>query len=183
MIADVDDRVTPPRLADETTALLLAQVGTQAAYRFAEKLFELELLPPHAGVLRVLDTDSGISQRALSKLLCMLPTRVVVLVNELEKRGLVERRQKPGDRRAYGLHLTRGGNQVLASIRRIARIHNEQICEGLSDEDRNQLASLLALVGVRLGLTPGIDAGYRRLVSRSHSRKQGTGTTKLATGS
>src|SRR5262249_11040423 len=35
--------------------------------------------------------------------------------------------------RAYGLHLTKGGHQVLASIRRIARIHNEQICEGLSE--------------------------------------------------
>jgi len=156
----VNHGVTAPRLADETTALLLAQVGTQAEDRFAEKLFELELLPPHAGVLKVLDTDSGISQRALSKLLCTLPTRVVVLVNELEKRGLVERRQKPGDRRAYGLHLTRSGHQVLASIRRIACIHNEQICEGLSNEDRNQLASFLAFIGVRLGLTPGIDAGY-----------------------
>ena len=171
MIADVDNGVTPPGLASETTALLLAQVGTQAAFRFAEKLFELGLLPPHAGVLRVLDTDSGISQRALSKLLSMLPTRVVVLVNELEKRGLVERRQKPEDRRACGLHLTRGGHQVPALIRRIARIHNEQICEGLSDEDRNQLGSLLALIGVRLGLTPGIDAGYRRLVLRSRSTK------------
>ena len=178
----MDDGVTPPGLAQETTALLLAQVGTQAAYRFAQTLFELGLLPPHAGVLRVLETDSGISQRALSKLLSMLPTRVVVLVNELEKRGLVERRQKPEDLRAYGLHLTRGGHQVLASIRRIARIHNEQICEGLSDEDRTQLATLLALIGVRLGLTPGIDAGYRRLVSRSHSRKRRTSTARLGTG-
>ena len=88
----MDDGVTPPGLAQETTALLLAQVGTQSAYRFAQRLFELELLPPHAGVLKVLETDSGISQRALSRLLSMLPTRVVVLVNELEKRGLVERR-------------------------------------------------------------------------------------------
>jgi hypothetical protein len=87
MIANVDDGVTPPGLCQETTALLLAQVGTQAAYRFAEKLLELELLPPHAGVLRVLDTDSGISQRALSTLLSMLPTRVVVLVNELLESG------------------------------------------------------------------------------------------------
>src|SRR5262249_17994750 len=107
-------------------------------------------------------TDSGISQRALSKLLSMLPTRVVVLVNELEKRGLVERRQKPEDRRAYGLHLTRGGHQVLASIRRIARIHNEQICAGSSDEDRTKLASLLSRVAARLKFTPGFDAGYRR---------------------
>ena len=34
----------PPSLADETTRLLLAQVGTQAAYRFAEQLRELGLL-------------------------------------------------------------------------------------------------------------------------------------------
>ena len=79
--------------------------------------------------------------------------------------------------------MTKNGHQVLASIRRIARIHNEQICEGLSDEDRTQLATLLALIGVRLGLTPGIDAGYRRLVSRGHSRKRRTSTAKLGTGS
>ncbi len=45
--------------------------------------------------------------------------------------GPVERRGMPLDRRAYGLHLTASGHQMLASIAQIARILDERICGGL----------------------------------------------------
>ena len=41
----------------------------------------------------------------------------------------------------------------------------------------------LAESWLRPGLTPGVDAGYHRLVGRSPSTKQGASTTKLASGS
>jgi DNA-binding MarR family transcriptional regulator len=183
MIAEVDDGVTQPRPADETTALLIAQVGTQIAYRYARKLRELDLLPSHVGILKLIGTNTRLSQRALGRRLCILPNRVLVLINELAEKGLVERRGKPLDRRAYALRLTASGHQMLAVIRELAPVQDEQICGGLSRRERNRLAALLCRVAVRLKLTPGIDAGYRRLVSRSRSRKQRTSTAKLGTGS
>ncbi len=117
----VDDRPLPPGTPDESTVLLLAQVGTQAAYRFAQELRELGLLPSRAGILKALGTSAGISRRALGRRLSILPNHVHRLVDELEEGGLVECRGMPGDLRAHALRLTARGEQALASIHRSAR--------------------------------------------------------------
>jgi DNA-binding MarR family transcriptional regulator len=106
-----------------------------------------------------------------------------VLINELAEKGLVERRDKPLDRRAYALHLTASGHQMLESISHVARIQDQRICGGLNRKERTRLASLLSRVAFGLGLTPGLDAGYRRLVRRGRAAKPSASTAKLATGS
>lgn len=54
-------------------------------------------------------------------------SRMVGIVDELERRSLVERRRNPDDRRAYALHLTAEGSKVLKNARRIARDHDERL--------------------------------------------------------
>src|SRR5262249_58279317 len=88
-----DEVVSSARGSDERdgVAFLLAQLGHHAATQFAEKMATIELSPPHAGILRAIAAESGRSQQALSAQLGMLPSRVVVYVDELEERGYVER--------------------------------------------------------------------------------------------
>ena len=74
-------------------AFLLAQLGAHAASRFAEKLGALELTPPDAGILRLLRVAAGLSQQELAAKLQIHPSRLVAILDNLEKRGLVERRQ------------------------------------------------------------------------------------------
>ena len=45
----------------------------------------------------------------------MPPSRMVALVDELEQRGLVERRPHPSDRRVRALYLTAEGREMLAA--------------------------------------------------------------------
>src|SRR5262245_62562965 len=104
-----------------STAFLLAQVGAHAAGKFAERLLALGLVPAHAGTLRLINASSGISQQALSSKLGLPPSRLVALLDELEERGLVERRASAEDRRVYALHLTRRGREILEAITKIAR--------------------------------------------------------------
>ena len=61
-----------------STAFLLAQVGAHAAANFAERLARLDLMPAHAGTLRVIHMNSGISQQALASMLRLPPSRLVV---------------------------------------------------------------------------------------------------------
>ena len=81
-------------------AFLLSQVGAHASARFAERLEPLGLKPPHAGILRVIEQADGLSQQALGEKLGMFPSRLVAVLDELEERGLVERRDSPTDRRS-----------------------------------------------------------------------------------
>ncbi len=146
-----------------SVAFLLAQVGAHAAARFAERLAPLNLAPQHAGILRIVGASAALSQRALGERLGTLPSRVVSLVDELEKRGLVERRDDPEDRRSYELHLTEAGRETLGEIGRVAREHGESLCSALSERERRQLAAMLARIAEQQGLVPGVHPGFQRL--------------------
>lgn len=145
-----------------SSAFLLAQIGAHAAMRFAARLEELDLAPPHAGILRVVAMSAGISQQALAGMLGMVPSRLVTLLDELEELGLLERRDHPEDRRLYALHLTEKGSKRLGDIGRVARAHDEALCAALSEKEREQLAALLGRIADEQGLTAGVHPGFAR---------------------
>jgi DNA-binding MarR family transcriptional regulator len=149
-----------------SNAFLLAQIGAHAAARFAERLSQVELVPAHAGILRAIGMDPGTSQQALALLLGMLPSRLVSLIDELERRGLVERRDNPRDRRLYALQLTDAGKKTMADLRRIATAHDDAICAALGKREREQLGQLLRRVADEQGLTPGVHPGFAQKIVR-----------------
>ncbi len=144
-------------------AFLLAQVGAHAASKFGERLAELHLSPPQAGIMRAIATNAGTSQQALGRLLGILPSRLVILVDELEERGLLERRDNADDRRVYELFLTDDGRQALESVGRVARAHQEALCAALNEKEREVLAALLSRIAEEQGLTPGVHPGFRQM--------------------
>jgi DNA-binding MarR family transcriptional regulator len=144
-------------------AFLLAQLGHHASTLFAEQLTAVDLSPPHAGILRAIAAEPGRSQQALSAQLGVLPSRVVVYVDDLEERGFVERRRNPDDRRLHALHLTPAGKRLLRKVSELARKHEAQLAAGLTAGQRETLRELLAAVAERQGLTPRVHPGYRTL--------------------
>lgn len=147
-------------------AFLLAQIGSQAAAKFAERLAPLKLTPPEAGILGVINRQNGLSQQALADLLGMFPSRLVLMLDELEKAGLIERRASLADRRSYALHLTARGKKALPAIGRIAREHDEAMCGALNASERTTLLELLSRIADEQQLRPGVHPGYRRLRGR-----------------
>ncbi len=146
-----------------SVAFLLAQVGAHAGARFAERIAPLELRPQHAGALRILGLSAGLSQRALAERLGVLPSRLVLLVDELEARGLVERRDDPSDRRSYAIHLTDRGRTALRALGVAAREHQDDLLAALSAPEREQLGELLRRIADQQGLTPGVHPGFKAL--------------------
>jgi DNA-binding MarR family transcriptional regulator len=149
-----------------STAFLLAQVGSQAAARYAERLGPLGLTPAQSGMLRLLGRSAGMSQKALAEALFILPSRLVVLVDELEELGLLERRDRADDRRVYELHLSEKGRRATEEIARIARAHDERFLAPLAPKERDQLRALLIRLADAEALSPGVHPGYRRLPKR-----------------
>jgi len=152
-----------PRNPGGGPAFLLAQIGAHAAERFAERLLPLGLTPAQAGILRILSSAPGMMQRALADLLGVFPSRLVLLLDEMEKRGWVERQASPQDRRSHALRLTREGNAQLEAIGRIARQHQDDLCAGLSDAEKTQLRELLDKIATQQQLRPGVHPGYRKV--------------------
>lgn len=65
----------------------------------------LDLTRPQYRVLIAIDRNPGIAQARLAEMLDVEKMTVTGLVDRMEKRGWVERRRDPNDRRAHALHL------------------------------------------------------------------------------
>jgi DNA-binding MarR family transcriptional regulator len=143
-------------------AFLLSQVGAHSSSRFGERLEPLGLKPAHAGILRVIAGNDGLSQQALGERLGLFPSRLVIVLDELEERKLVERRDSPADRRSYALYLTRAGLSALERIEQISQEHQDAICAALNDLERAQLEDYLRRIADEQKLEPGIHPGFRK---------------------
>ena len=82
----------PADKAGSSIGFLLSQVGIYAAKRFAERISAIELHPPEFRVMNVVDAAEGLSQQAIGEAIQAPASRMVAIVDELEGRGLVERR-------------------------------------------------------------------------------------------
>jgi DNA-binding MarR family transcriptional regulator len=144
-------------------AFLLAQLGAHAAGLFAQRVSELDLTPPQAGLLRMLVANPGRSQRELADDLGMPPSRFVKFADELEQRGLIERRKNLDDRRLHALHLTDAGRALMGKLRTAGMAHEKLVCEGLSEKERQTLIALLRRVAEQQGLAHGVHPGFRKV--------------------
>jgi DNA-binding MarR family transcriptional regulator len=144
-------------------AFLLAQLGAHAAARFAERLKPLGLTPPEAGILWNLSHQPDMTQRSLAELLGAFPSRLVVLLDGLEQKGLVERRPGPNDRRSHALRLTQAGRAKLETLGGISRQHQDDLCSALSDAERDRLRRLLGKIAEQQGLRPRVHPGFAKL--------------------
>ncbi|MEU6166211.1 MarR family winged helix-turn-helix transcriptional regulator [Streptomyces tanashiensis] len=147
-------------------AFLLAQLGAHAAGRFGERVGELGLAPPDVGLLRMIALEPGRSQRSLATDLGVVPSRVVALIDSLEKKGFVERRRSAEDRRHHELYVSEDGRRALGRVREIAALHEDDLFAALDEEDRVRLTALLGRIAEQQGLTPGVHPGYRHLPKR-----------------
>lgn len=145
------------------SAFLLAQLGAHAADRFAERIAELELTPPLAGVLRLVAREPSLNQRALARRLGAVPSRVVTLVDDLEHRGLLTRTRSDHDRRVHELRLTPAGTRLLGELSGVAAAHDREITAALDADESRELRRLLTKLADACGLAPGVHPGYRNL--------------------
>jgi DNA-binding MarR family transcriptional regulator len=171
MAGDVGSgQASPARGLSGRVGFLLAQLGSHAHRRFAERLARFDLHPRHFGMLSHLAASEGQSQQALSIALGIHRSAVVALVDDLERRGLAERRRDPSDRRAYTLYLTPAGRDLLAELERVVEEHEAELLSGLDASGRSQLISLLQEVARSQGLAAGV---HPNLDPREGDQKRG----------
>jgi DNA-binding MarR family transcriptional regulator len=132
----------PPR----SVGFLISQLGFFSSQGFSEALEPLEIAPREFLLLRFVAASAGQSQQALAQRLGVPPSRMVALVDELEERGLVERRPDSDDRRVRGLHLTEKGQETLQRAAEVAIEYETRLCSPLADGERDELIDLLQKV-------------------------------------
>src|ERR671931_95957 len=135
-----------PRLPEELVAsatFLLKRLGFAAKERAMEAYERTGLHPYHHAVLLVLAEGSRETQGSIADALGYDRGQLVGLLDELEEKGLVERRRDPNDRRRHIVRLTSDGKRMLRRLRNLARQIEDDFLAPLNEEDRANLHALL----------------------------------------
>src|SRR4249920_2789763 len=114
----------PPRLPEELVALdtfLLKRLGHAAKERSMEAYERMGLHPYHHAILIALDERAHETQGAIAEALGYDRGQLVGLLDELEERGLIERRRDPDDRRRQSVRMTPEGKRALGKLRTLGR--------------------------------------------------------------
>ena len=122
-------------------ALRRAQVAMFAAFHQATR--GMNITPPRFTALVFIGANPGMSQAALGTVLGIARSGAMLLIDWFEAQGLVERRRQPKDRRAWGLHLTPRGQQLVDRLKRKVAELERRRAAALSERERHELLRLL----------------------------------------
>jgi DNA-binding MarR family transcriptional regulator len=123
-------------------SLRRAQVAMFMAFHAATR--GEDITPPRFTSLVVIGANPGLTQSALGEVLGIARSGAKMLVDWMESRALVERRSHDGDARAWGLHLTRGGERLVRDMKRRVVSKDRARASRLSAVERRELLRLLA---------------------------------------
>jgi DNA-binding MarR family transcriptional regulator len=122
-------------------ALRRAQVGMFLAFHAATR--GQDITPPRFTALVIVGANPGIGQSALGKVLGIARSGAMMLTDWMEVRGLAERRRRPNDGRAWGVHLTARGEKLVASMKRRVIAEDRKRAGVLDARERRELLRLL----------------------------------------
>ncbi|WP_328475685.1 MarR family winged helix-turn-helix transcriptional regulator [Actinoplanes sp. NBC_00393] len=127
-------------------AFLLARARAVTSSAANARLAPLGLKVRSMSVLWLAAQGLGPSQRELSEFLGLDPSQVVSLVDDLQQRGLVERRPDERDRRSRIIVATAEGQRLLGEALVVARAAGDACFAKLTDHERTTLSELLLKV-------------------------------------
>jgi DNA-binding MarR family transcriptional regulator len=147
-------------------AFLLSQIGFHTSRLWVQRLAPLGVDARHVVLLRLVAAGEGRSQQAMGAAMNVPASRIVALVDDLERQGLLERRRNTEDRRRHGLFLTAEGRRVLSAVQKVSAEHEDRTCAALNPTERTELVRLLSRIaadqGLIRGVHPGVDGDPQR---------------------
>lgn len=128
--------------------LRMAQEATFQA--FSRRSQEIGESPGRFATLTLIARNPGISQTELSHAAGRDKSSLTPVVEDLVRRGLVERKRMDKDRRAYSLNLTSEGKKVLTQLTRCARRHERNLDRVIGMRDRKRFLQLLKKIAAEI---------------------------------
>jgi DNA-binding MarR family transcriptional regulator len=127
------------------------RMAQESAFQaFSHRSQEIGESPGRFATLTLIARNPGISQTELSHANGRDKSSLTPVVEDLVRRGLVERRRLRQDRRAYRLNLTPAGKKTLTMLTRCARRH-ERVLDGIiGARDRKRFIQILKKIAAEI---------------------------------
>lgn len=149
---NTEDRTPAPIVTDDETALALrawialARANNAVGARATADVARHGLTVAEFGVLEVLYHKGPMLLNEVQRRILVSSGGITYLVDRLEKRGLVERRDCPGDRRARFAALTEEGERLVRDIFPEHAAVIRDALGALGPDDKREAIRLLRLV-------------------------------------
>jgi DNA-binding MarR family transcriptional regulator len=135
--------VVPLPLDDAPGALALVTMLSKSVYSAVADRDGSSFKMKQVIALSYLRELGAVGQKYFGAVLCLDANNTVLLLNEMERDGLVVRKRDPEDRRRHVVELTEAGLQVLQDAERGMSEIEDSLLAALDDEQRKQFRALL----------------------------------------
>jgi DNA-binding MarR family transcriptional regulator len=143
-----------PKTLLASSGFLLARLGMESRRRFVRVMGEHKLTTHHFGLLLALQEHGSLPQQHLSRIMGVDPRNAVPIIDELERRMLIERQPNSQDRRRYDVIVTPTGRKIMRHLHRAGTKLEEEMFKALDQAERTSLHRLLLKVFAQVNETP-----------------------------
>lgn len=133
-------------LLDDDTGFHLAVASARLTQATNRALKALDLRARHYAALVLASERDDLTQVDLAREIALAASQVVPLVDELERRGLVQRRVADDDRRRRLVTVTDDGRQLLERARREVAAARDAALSALDAQQRDALLGSLKVL-------------------------------------
>ena len=127
------------------------RMAQEAAFQaFSRRSLEIGESPGRFATLTLIARNPGISQTELSQANGRDKSSLTPVVEDLVRRGLVERKRMDNDRRTYRLNLKPAGKKVLTVMTRCARRHERNLDHVIGARDRKKFIQILKRIAAEI---------------------------------
>ena len=140
---------------DDRLIFLLGHARHRVYLRLDQALLERAgITTAQSGALFYLENNDGCLLSQMGQGLRLDKSAITGLVDRLEKKAMIERRNDPTDRRAIRLYLTKSGRDAAAKALPVVKQQNRAIKKGFSQEEIEIFARVLRATIERSGGKP-----------------------------
>ena len=137
----------PPWLRVESTIMATARAIRQS---YDQRFSDLDLNLSEASVLAYVAEHGALTQTQIAISLGLGRAATGALIDVLEDRALVQRQTDPDDRRVWLVEITIAGKELLEEVYVRDQILRKQLRNGITRQERQQLAAVLVRLGNNL---------------------------------
>ena len=130
-------------LIDSLVGYNLRRAAARQRERFRNVFSSYDIRPVQLTALTIILHNDRLGQSMLGKAMDMQRANVVKLLDELQERGLIERKPLIGDRRAYEVHLTGKGKKLTLELLAVHEKLEADLAESLGCDELKELVKLL----------------------------------------
>ena len=130
-------------MIQDSLGYLLAAATRLATKEFNKTLKQYGITAPQWSVLNVLHEQGSFPQTQIGEQLHWEKATIGDIVENLLKKGLVDRRISEQDRRAYSVSITHAGEDLICQIIETEAKINEAAVSGLDDREKTRLKIFL----------------------------------------